>query len=479
MQTIASVGKASDNGQPVAQLTFRDRLRLRDVPFVAVVEGGLSAFLLYALLFVAGSLATAVIAIVYAFYRIRGVERSIALIVLYGAWQVLDTQTFSGVSFQQSVLTEGLSGTGRALFLLALVASILPLRRQGSGISAWLISWAFLCVLSASHLFLMDALVATTMGRLMSAAILMAVGMTVTAKYEALIPERAARRFNLTGFVFGLLTSLMLMGIVLFVVGAGNRVNGDFQGAVIHPQSWGLIGGTLAILAFAFGRRFTIAYVVALLAIITTFLSGTRTAVLALILGIGLDMMVAALPKHRAAGSFAVLVAVLGSAAVSLLLLAVFATGSIVSVTDALLSAYIEARGVLFYESAFNFALHPWLGIGFGVPSDIRLLNPEFLAQSISTFGATGEKGSSYIALFEENGLLLGFPWLALLTIMLVRAARDSILVGSILYLVVVSHGEAVLLSLSGPASLIWGTIFAGALEVRRARTSLSRPYER
>jgi hypothetical protein len=446
-------------------------VRFHDVPLATVIEGALVGAVLYALLFSAGSIAAAVIAIAYAFYRTRGADRTITLIVLYGAWQSLDTATFSGVSFQQSALGEGLSGPARALLLLALGVSLLPLiRRSTPRTVIWLVVAVALCTACAVHLFMMEELISTTVGRLFSAGLLIVAGLVVVER-SATLPSLEGERLqgaNAAGIVLGLLTALLLIGIALFAIGAGNRVNGDFQGSVVHPQTWGLVGGALAIMAFAFGRRFGVFYLVSFLAAVTIWLSGTRTALLALLLGIGLDVILTALPKRGYAGGFIIFAAVAISAAASLLLLALFASGSIVSATDALLSAYIEARGVLFYESAFNFALHPTFGIGFGVPSDVRLLDPEVLAESISTFGATGEKGSSYIALFEENGLLLGFPWITLLTVLLVRAGQSTILAGAILYLILISHGEAVLLSLSGPAALVWGTILAGVVADKR-----------
>jgi len=463
---------ASPHQPTTAMVLAPDRQRrFHYVPFAAVVEGALMGAILYALLFVAGSVAAAAIAVAYAFYRTNGADRTVALIVLYGAWQALDTATFSGVSFQQSVLGGGLSGPGRAILLIAITASMVPMFRQlSSGMLVWLFFTLLICIACAVHLFSIGLLVSTTVGRLFSAGLLVAAGLTVVGGRGAVNSRQtmSPRGVDAAGIVFGLLTSLLLMGAALFALGAGNRVNGDFQGAVIHPQTWGLIGGALAILAFGFGRRFPLAYIIALLAAVTIWLSGTRTALLALVLGIVLDIALAALPKRTSASSAVVLIAVTASAAISLLLLALFASGSIVSATDALLSAYIEARGVLFYESAFNFALHPLFGIGFGVPSDVRLLDPGFLAQSISTFGTTGEKGSSYIAMFEENGLLLGIPWIALLVTLLVKTARSSVIVGVVLYLIIISHGEAVLLSLSGPAALVWGTILAGVVAESR-----------
>jgi len=71
--------------------------RFHYVPFAAVVEGGLVGVVLYAMLFVAGSIAAAVAVIAYSFYRSRAPDRAITLDLPFRGLMAVCSGSKSGI----------------------------------------------------------------------------------------------------------------------------------------------------------------------------------------------------------------------------------------------------------------------------------------------------------------------------------------------------------------------------------------------
>jgi hypothetical protein len=128
--------------------------------------------------------------------------------------------------------------------------------------------------------------------------------------------------------------------------------------------------------------------------------------------------------------------------------------------------AYAGARTFSLYRSFQNFSSKPIFGIGFGVPSDPRLINEDFSNQAVEAL-RNGEgadvlfdKGNSYVAIFEEVGMVGAIFWLGLFVYLIVVASSAGLAplcVGIIFTVSILA--EATAFSMGGVGMLMWSSL--------------------
>jgi O-antigen ligase len=143
--------------------------------------------------------------------------------------------------------------------------------------------------------------------------------------------------------------------------------------------------------------------------------------------------------------------------------------------------AYAGARTFALYRSYDNFVQKPFTGIGFGVPSDPRLLDPAFAQETGERIkmGLGSEvlpdKGNAYLGALEESGVLGGTLWLGLFAYLLAMAVKSGpvgLAVGT--YLTISNLAEATLFSLGGIGMTLWiGMIVAMTVKGTDLKLSL------
>ncbi len=241
--------------------------------------------------------------------------------------------------------------------------------------------------------------------------------------------------------IFFALIFLMLVSLPLLGTGLGYLRNGvGFQGILGHPQAFGPV---MALLAAWLGsqileqRRAPLyVFVLFFMAVTLIVLSATRTAGLALVLGLGTAVLAGRVIARRrfrdylpglrdARVRWILFVTIVGFIVTSPFwgshLGAYIAKGT----THATVAnAYDESRGFLIEEMLSNIREHPLRGIGFGIasdPSDMVVDRDSVLGLPT---GAPIEKGVTYLAIWEEVGLFGFLLVLAWLWMVVHRAAR-------------------------------------------------------
>lgn len=273
----------------------------------------------------------------------------------------------------------------------------------------------------------------------------------------------------------GVLAATTFGSLLVWLLGLGFTLNKtDFQGLFWHPQTCGLALGLACIFSALLPRlpnwlRMTWF----LIALVMMFMSWTRTAFVALLIAavmIGLWMLWQQWqPRFRHGRSIATL-STMGAVASLTILSAIYAStlkpaDYVLETSTQLFSeeAYAGARTFALYRSYDNFIQEPFVGIGFGVPSDPRLLDPAF-AQETSQRIKMGlgsevlpDKGNAYLAALEESGVIGGTLWLGLFAYLLAVAIKSGpagLAVGA--YLTISNLAEATLFSLGGIGMILW-----------------------
>lgn len=116
------------------------------------------------------------------------------------------------------------------------------------------------------------------------------------------------------------------------------------------------------------------------------------------------------------------------------------------------------SRGLLIKQSFENFAANPWLGIGFGVPSNLSTFNVQRDPIFGFPIGAPIEKGFIVSAILEEVGTVGAFFFVLLIASLLVAVVRKSsfAIVWMFLACLFVNIGEMIFFSLGGLGLYTW-----------------------
>lgn len=278
----------------------------------------------------------------------------------------------------------------------------------------------------------------------------------------------ADERELLESQLFGGLILVMLVSLPLLVLPLGYLRNGTgFQGVLNHPQAFGLTMGLLSarLASQIFGQKKPPVAMVALVAMcfVLVVLSQTRTAGLALLLGVGIAVVTvpglsgrkirAVLPGLRSRRVHLMLVLGLLGVILSgpLLMPKIDAYLKKGRQTAGLVESYELSRGILIERMVDNIREKPFFGSGFGIasiPATMEIRRDPILGLP---FGAAIEKGVAPLAILEELGII-GFAAVAAWGWMLLRrSARGGVapLAVSITVLLM-NMGESTLFSPGG-----------------------------
>ncbi len=299
-------------------------------------------------------------------------------------------------------------------------------------------------------------------------AILWTVAMSTCAgAWMLLTPEARVRMAN---EIFWFLVAVLVLSIPLLPTSVGRLVNDTgFQGITNGPQGYGMVMALLG--AWAAGRMLgerkppwhLLAIVMGSLAMIV--LSETRTAGLAMLLGIAAAIVVAPIlagrptrevvpglrSKRVALVGVGLAIALLAAAPFIATLASTFITKSDRAQVGSLLEAYDVSRGGLIRTMLDNIKRDPMGGIGFGIASDPRFMSIERDEVLGLPTGAPMEKGVTPIAVLEEVGIP-GFLLIVVWLFVLMRMAAKAGLAGLTVFVTIMllNMGEATLFSASG-----------------------------
>lgn len=241
--------------------------------------------------------------------------------------------------------------------------------------------------------------------------------------------------------IFYALIFLMLVSLPLLRTDIGYLRNGSgFQGILNHPQAFGptmaLVAAWLGSQIFSKMRPPLYMLVLFFVAVALIVLSATRTAGLALLLGLGMALLVGRLIARR---RFREYLPGLNSARVRWVLIVAMIglIGTLPFWNDSLseyiakgtnnkgvANVYEQSRGDLIDRMLININKYPLRGIGFGIASDPSIMVVERDSVLGLPSGAPVEKGVAYLAVWEEVGLFGFLLVLAWLWMVVRRAAR-------------------------------------------------------
>lgn len=277
-------------------------------------------------------------------------------------------------------------------------------------------------------------------------------------------------RAQLERQLFGGMVLLALISLPLLFTDIGYMRNeSGFQGVFSQPQ---VFGPTMALLgAWTTTRLLTESrpqwrYVVlGGLCVAMVVLSESRTAGLALVLGVSIAVIVTLLKSRLSVSKvmpslrsgrlqiFAVLavVGVVLSGATLSNILENYLSKSARSEATGIVNAYEISRGDLIIAMLDNIKADPWGGVGFGIAS----LHQEMVVERDPVLGlptsSTIEKGVLPVAVLEELGVVGFVLFAAWLWVLLKRAGRGGVVSLAVLITILLFNlGESTLFSPSG-----------------------------
>jgi len=144
---------------------------------------------------------------------------------------------------------------------------------------------------------------------------------------------------------------------------------------------------------------------------------------------------------------------------------------------------YASSRSFPLERSFGNIEDHLGTGLGFGVPSDPRLIDPLVAYENLrilkteSRFVILTDKGNSFVAIVEETGILGAPIWLFLFYMVLLRVASTSPIGQAMAILFILcAIGEATVFTLTGIGMLQWTALVAAAGFAKQPRRRTSQP---
>lgn len=278
----------------------------------------------------------------------------------------------------------------------------------------------------------------------------------------------ASERMQTESQIFVILIAIAASSVLFLAAPFGYmRGTNFFRGVLSHSQA---LGPTLALLAawiicLYLQRPRWIYLALTSLIIFLIFMSGARTALLAVFLGVAATSIVTPIIKRGSfrkhlpgirSGRF--VLAMLFGFIITLIFLE-----PIMNQLDDFLNkgrefgdvseAYLDSRGGLIDMMMLNIRASPFTGIGFGIASDPEIMDIEYVAGI--PVSAVVEKGVLPVAVLEELGIfgaLLVATWLWSL---IARSARSGVVRLGVLWTILASNmGEATLFSPGGMGML-------------------------
>lgn len=289
------------------------------------------------------------------------------------------------------------------------------------------------------------------------------------------------------------LVAVIVLSLPLLVMPVGYLRNGSgFQGLINNPQAFGVMVALVG--AISLGRLLGekkpswMALGIGVMCLVLIVLSETRTAGVALVLGVAIAAVSMPLLANRKPGiilpglkskrfyvlAFCMLIGlILGGPTINQITTDFISKSGRAQVSG-LLEAYERSRGVLMEPMIDNIKADPFIGVGFGVSSDSSSLRIQRDPIFNLPIGAPIEKGVMPLALLEELGVI-GFSLFLLWFWMIIRSAAKAGVapLAVVLTALLINMGESIFFSPGGMGMLVlmmvsWG--YAMGIEDRKFR---------
>ncbi len=417
----------------------------------------------------------------------------LAILSLIGRTQAILAMTLSWLftMMNPELVAEGNGGTGVGRYLVIVaVASRAFIDRKGrrdngKSYSSFVAATIFLTLFFVVHSILVSPFV--------DVSILKAVswGLTMSALVSLWGSLSDEERCQSEGVIYTILILVLFASIPLLISSAGYARNGTgFQGVLNHPQ---VFGSTMALFGTWSGARMlsqkkpswkSISILLASLALV--ILSESRTAGIAMVIGLVLSLFLSTLLSGKPLVQMAPGVvsgriwAIVGGGLIAVVAMATafsdaiyyFLSKSGRAESGNLIDAYENSRGFLMDAMLINIAQYPLRGIGFGIgsiPSMMLVERDELLGLPL---GASIEKGIAPLAILEEVGVF-GAALVVIWTFQLLRKGAVGGLAAFAVCLtaLLLNMGENTLFSPGGQgllAMILFGWAYASGSRVSR-----------
>lgn len=294
----------------------------------------------------------------------------------------------------------------------------------------------------------------------------------------------------LENHIYGFLVLVVFLCIPTYLLFPGGQMTGYgyLRGVLGHSQATGALGALVAI--WAFGRmldkkdKAATDFLVFSMGFATAFLSGTRTALIAILVAIVAVLIVSALHNNhrwqnlwRKMGTPVVVVCT-----VAVLFGAVVNGESVLSRFSEFLdkgsgavdlaAAYETSRGALIDRMLENIYKDPIVGIGFGIASYPETMEIERVAGI--PVSAVVEKGVAHIAIWEELGIIGLILYIFWVVVVFFRGFRaEARQFGLLTVIFLLNFGDAYIFSAGGMGLLLM--VLIGFASYRYLRHPISR----
>lgn len=275
---------------------------------------------------------------------------------------------------------------------------------------------------------------------------------------------------NTIDWITAFLFISILISLVLFQYfpEIGFTINNTyFQGILNHPQAMGLAAASLTILLIyqldTKNKNNFLLFIKIIIAISLLLLSGSRTAVLAIVLSMFISVLLFSIYKllkgrllvkfhmnkfYILGGLFLLILMIIFQEKIFNLIL-IFVNKTYTLDIGNLLSAYKKSRSVLYDPMIDNISKNFYDGIGFGLASDLSSMNIKYF-KGIPVSAPT-EKGILPLAILEEvgvYGLIIFTLWVLMLISLALKKGFRSLLV--LLTILIFNFGESGFFSPNG-----------------------------
>ncbi len=402
-------------------------------------------------------------------YGILGPRQAVEALMLSWFITMANTDLFGAVAG---------GSLGRFLLLFGISASVLF--RSGKRVSHVVMATILLGGYAIVHSLLFSPVVLVSVLKGLTWTLAM---LSVTLSFSQLSKDQFQLfEKHAYGFI-GLVTILCIPVYLLFPAGQMFGY-GFLRGMLGHSQATGALAALMA--AWSFGRildkpqRRVMDFAVFGISFATAFMSGTRTAVIAIVATLIAVLFLAAIRNRRPLQQLLRKISspIVALGMMVLLLVAIANSGTILNSFSEFLSknsgainiteAYETSRGALIEKMFQNISSDPIIGIGFGIASDPETMKVERIAGIPVT--AVVEKGVAHIAIWEELGivgLLLYVYWIVVVFSKAFRADAASLSILATIFLL--NFGDAYIFSAGGMGLLLMVLIgFASYMSARK-----------
>lgn len=281
--------------------------------------------------------------------------------------------------------------------------------------------------------------------------------------------------------IYVTLTTLIFISVLLISQSPAYVPRTPFlRGALVHSQALGIVASIIAVWTMAkivVSKKPSLLQFMGLsIAMIAVTFSYSRTALISSAITMILLFSVAKIrgstngpwktpglksPKFILFAVFGIIVLLAGSEFFASVLLK---RSGFSSQEVSVVALYNASRGGLAEAMWFNIQKDPLVGVGFGLSSNIQEMNITYF-QGIP-IGATVEKGITFLAVWEEVGLVGVFLFSFLIAQVLLKSLRlgpERLSIFIVIFLL--NLGEATLLSVGGVGLLeliLWAWVISG-----------------